>query len=252
LAPAGTTAGRSPLPQLFVLVVDVLGRLILRAAELRILQQLHPWRTVLSISLYADDVILFCHPSREDVSAAKGILELFGQASGLRINYTKSTTSLIRCEEEEVTHAVQHLGCPIAELPITYLGIPLTIRKPAAAQLQPMVNRTAGMLPTWRSRLMQKPGRLALVKSVLGAIPIHQILVLAPPKSTLKQMEKIERGFLWEGRAAANGGNCHVNWRPVCHPISLGGLGVQDLERTGLALRQRWLWLSRTDENRAW
>jgi hypothetical protein len=63
-------------------------------------------------------MILFCYPSREDISAVKGIIELFGQASGLRVNYTKSTATLIRCEEEEVTQAVQHLGCPIAELPI--------------------------------------------------------------------------------------------------------------------------------------
>ena len=52
--------------------------------------------------------------------------------------------------------------------------------------------------------------------------------------------------------AEANGGHCHVNWRRVCRPISLGGLGVQDLERAGLALRIRWLWFSRTDTERAW
>uniref|UniRef100_A0A453SHE8 Uncharacterized protein n=1 Tax=Aegilops tauschii subsp. strangulata TaxID=200361 RepID=A0A453SHE8_AEGTS len=32
------------------------------------------------------------------------------------------------------------------------------------------------------------------------------------PKKTLKALEKIQRGFLWAGRAEANGGNCHVNW----------------------------------------
>jgi hypothetical protein len=43
-----------------------------------------------------------------------------------------------------------------------------------------------------------------------------------------------------------------VNWRCVAHPIALGGLGVHDLERTGLALHLRWVWLSCTDERRAW
>ena len=34
--------------------------------------------------------------------------------------------------------------------------------------------------------------------------------------------------------------------------VDISGLGVRDLERTGLALRTRWLWLSRTDSTRAW
>jgi hypothetical protein len=31
--------------------------------------------------------------------------------------------------------AIALLGCPIVELPLTYLGIPLTIHRPTAAQL---------------------------------------------------------------------------------------------------------------------
>uniref|UniRef100_A0A453NPX8 Reverse transcriptase zinc-binding domain-containing protein n=2 Tax=Aegilops tauschii subsp. strangulata TaxID=200361 RepID=A0A453NPX8_AEGTS len=108
------------------------------------------------------------------------------------------------------------------------------------------------MLPCWKAHLMNKAGHLAFVKAILAAIPIHQLLVLAPPKKTLKALEKIQRGFLWAGRAKANGGNCHVNWQRVARPIALGGLGVRDLARTGLALRTRWLWFSRTDQGRAW
>jgi hypothetical protein len=99
---------------------------------------------------------------------------------------------------------------------------------------------------------MTKAGRATLVKAVISAIPIHQQLVLGPPKKTLKLIDKIKRGFLWEGKREAKGGNCHVNWKRVCRPISYGGLGVPDMERTGLALRLRWLWLSRTDDWRAW
>ena len=77
-------------------------------------------------------------------------------------------------------------------------------------------------------------------------------MVLAPPKQILKLLKKIQRGFLWTARADANGGNCHVNWRRVCHPIYLGGLGVCDLERIGLALRTRWLWCCNIEDCRAW
>lgn len=191
--------------------------------------------TIPVISLYADDVILLCHPSPGDVTAVKEILQLFGRASGLQVNFRKSAAALIRCDAREAAHVVEHLGCPIMDFPFTYMGIPLTLRRPTAAQLQPVVDKVAGKLPTWKAWLMNKAGRLAFVKSVPSAIPIHQLLVLAPPKKTLKLLEKIERGFLWAGRAEANGGNCHVNWRRVCRPIPLGGLGVHDLERTGLS-----------------
>lgn len=136
-------------------------------------------------------------------------------------------------------------------MPITYLGIPLTLRRPTATQLQPVVDKVAGMLPCWKAHLMNKAVRLAFVKAILMAIPIHQLLVLAPPKKTLNELEKIHKGFLWAGRAEANGGNCHVNWQRVSRPISLGGLGVRNLARTGLVLRTRWLWFSRTDQGRA-
>jgi hypothetical protein len=39
--------------------------------------------------------------------------------------------------------------------------------------------------------MMTKAGRLALVKSVLVAIPLHQIIVLGINKKSLKQIEKI-------------------------------------------------------------
>jgi hypothetical protein len=118
--------------------------------------------------------------------------------------------------------------------------------------MQPLVERAAAGLPTWKAKLMTKAGRATMVKAVISAIPIHQQLVLAPPKKTLKLIDKIKRGFLWEGKREAKGGNCHVNWKRVCRPLAYGGLGIPDIERTGLALRLRWLWLTRTDSRRAW
>jgi hypothetical protein len=59
--------------------------------------------------------------------------------------------------------------------------------------------------------MMPQAGRLALIRAVLVAIPLHQLTVLALNKKTLKQINKILRSFLWVGRAEANGGHCHVN-----------------------------------------
>jgi hypothetical protein len=153
------------------------------------------------------------------------------------VNYTKSSVALLNCDQDDATAVAASLGCPIVKLPMTYPGIHLTIRRPTSAQLQPIIEAMAAMLPAWKAGIMAKAGCLALVKSVLCAIPIHQLLVYAPKKKVLKQIENNERGFLWGARKEANGGSCHVNWRKACRPLSCGGFGVQDMERahTGLS-----------------
>ena len=65
------------LPQLFVLATGMLGRLLCRAIELGMLQQLHPWRPISVFSLYADNVILFFHPSQVDIFSCLGVPRAF-------------------------------------------------------------------------------------------------------------------------------------------------------------------------------
>lgn len=96
----GLQQGDPMSPQLFVLAVDTLGRLLRCATEMGILQQLHPRRPIPSVSLYADDVILFCHPTPSDTSAVRSVLQLFERASGLHVNFTKSSATLI-CGDTE-------------------------------------------------------------------------------------------------------------------------------------------------------
>uniref|UniRef100_A0A453BHE5 Uncharacterized protein n=1 Tax=Aegilops tauschii subsp. strangulata TaxID=200361 RepID=A0A453BHE5_AEGTS len=157
------------------LAVDTLGRLFRRAHDTGILQPLHPRRPISAISLYADDVMLFYHATTSDIAAVKEILNLFGRASGLKVNYAKSSATVLH-GEQGAPEMITGLGCSTAALPVTYLGIPLTTRRPSAGQLQPLVDKVARRLPTWKAWLMNRAGRLALVKSVLSAIPVHQLL----------------------------------------------------------------------------
>jgi hypothetical protein len=68
----------------------------------------------------------------------------------------------------------------------------------------------------------------------------------------LLAIEKILRGFLWKGRRDAQGGHCLVAWDRVCMPKGLGGLSIINLWKMNLALRTRWLWLSRVEASRSW
>jgi hypothetical protein len=161
-------------PQLFVLGVDALGRLFQRVTDAGILQQLHPRRTVPAFSLYADDVVMFCLPTMGVIVAVREILLLFGRMSGLQVNFTKSSATLIHRVLDDTTSVVQEFGYPIVELPITNFAISLNLQRPTSAQMQPLVERAAAGLPTSKAKLMTKARRVALVKPVISAIPIHQ------------------------------------------------------------------------------
>lgn len=54
-----------------------------------------------------------------------------------------------------------------------------------------MVDRIADKLPTWKASMIPKAGRLTLIRSVLAAIPLNQLIVLSLNKRALKQVEKI-------------------------------------------------------------
>lgn len=74
---------------LFTIVIDILNSMLLRAVNLGLLQHLTTRHAALSISLYANDVVIFCHPDRHDISTIHELLRVFGDASGLRTNFNK-------------------------------------------------------------------------------------------------------------------------------------------------------------------
>ena len=69
---------------LFILVMDVLNSLFLKAEAEGLLSPL--LSTGQRLSLYADDVALFTRPTEEDLQLTKDILRCFGETSGLQIN----------------------------------------------------------------------------------------------------------------------------------------------------------------------
>jgi hypothetical protein len=59
---------------LFILAIDVLGLLYSKAEGAGLLQQLSRRKRLHRVSMYADDVVLFLHPTAIDISASLDIL----------------------------------------------------------------------------------------------------------------------------------------------------------------------------------
>jgi hypothetical protein len=68
---------------LYIIVMDVLNSLFVKASEVGLLQPLSNRTTSHRLSLYADDVALFIKPLEEELNATMAILDAFRQASRL-------------------------------------------------------------------------------------------------------------------------------------------------------------------------
>jgi hypothetical protein len=148
---------------------------------------------------------------------------------------------------------VQHtLPCSIVNFHCRYLGLPLSIRKLAKNDFHLLIDKIADYLPGWKAGLMHPADRVALIRAVLTAVPIHHFIAVKCPKWVHKAINKIIRAFLWKGHKEIQGGHCLVGWQRVCHPRNLGGRGILNLEVLGWALQLRWLWMRKTQPDRPW
>jgi hypothetical protein len=58
-----------------------------------------------------------------------------------------------------------------------------------------MLDRVINFLPAWQRFFLDRPGRLILIKAVVMARPIHQLLIAEAPVWLLEQVNRWARAF---------------------------------------------------------
>ena len=195
---------------------------------------------------------LFFKPAADDINLILNILQLFGDASGLRTNVQKSSVMPIQCSEDNKAMVQNLLPCEIMSFPCKYLGLPLSLRKLTREQFQPIIDRIADQLPGWKADLMTRAGRAVQVQFVLTAMLIYLAMAIDVPPWAIRPLIKSEETSCGEGAKKANGGHCLLAWPKVCRAKELGGLGISDLTSLGIALWARWPWLKKSEPDKPW
>lgn len=239
-------------PMLFVLVMEAFNRTFQWLQGEDLLLQLGQGSPIQRVSLYANDMVVFLAPSENDLHNVKLALQVLGEASGLFANLDKSVAIPICCSDDDVAMIQLVLSYRVEFFPSRYLGIPLSIFKLSRNEEQPLVDAIAARLSAWKGRMMNAVGRATLVKATLSAVPVHMATALCLSPWAIGRIDKLRRSFLWSGAAEVAGGRCKVAWEVLTRPTELGGLGVVDLCRMGVALRLRWPWLRRAEPARPW
>jgi hypothetical protein len=104
-------------------------------------------------------VVIFLKPTAGDINILLDMLQLFGEASGLKTNVQKSSVLPIQCQEDRQTIETL-LPCQLLEFSCRYLGLPLSLHKLTKAQIQPIIDKVADQLPGWKADLLNINPRL--------------------------------------------------------------------------------------------
>ncbi|KAL9660449.1 hypothetical protein QQ045_025264 [Rhodiola kirilowii] len=133
------------------------------------------------------------------------------------------------------------LSCSVSELPVRYLGFPLTSKSISSQECSAITQRLTSRLNCWSNRFLSRAGKRVLIISVLQAIVFYWASICILPKKVLQGINSICANFLWNGKA--EGRSCHlINWNAVSLDKREGGIGIKNLEVMNEALVLNQLW----------
>ncbi|XP_015960748.1 uncharacterized protein LOC107484719 [Arachis duranensis] len=184
-------------PFLFVLVVDVLHQMIGEAVRNGCISPLLVGKDSIELShiQFADGTILFCLLEEAMIKNYKRLLRCF-ELLGLSINFEKSSLIPINCEEQWAQRMCNVLGCKEATLPVKYLRISLGENPRLVKTWKSIIEKVEEKLSMWKAKVLNKAGKLVLIKSVLNSLLVYYLSLFKMPKAVAEKLISLQRRFL--------------------------------------------------------
>ncbi|GJR65771.1 RNA-directed DNA polymerase, eukaryota [Tanacetum coccineum] len=173
----------------------------------------------LSHMFYADDAVFVGQWSNSNIDTIVHVLKCFHCASGLSINMSKSSK----------------VGGSMSRI----------------QSWNEIVDNMAARLSKWKMKTLSIGGRLTLLKSVLGSMPIYHMSIFKVPMKVIQRMESI-RCYFFNGVDLGSKKSIWVKWNNVLASKEKGGLGVSSLYALNRALMFKWVWRFTTQKTSLW
>ncbi|GKB70074.1 RNA-directed DNA polymerase, eukaryota, reverse transcriptase zinc-binding domain protein [Tanacetum coccineum] len=154
-------------------------------------------------------------------------------------------------EGAQVQHAAAKLGCLTLNSPFSYLGTKVGGLMSRVGAWKEVIDKVKSRLSKWKMKALSIGGRLTLLKSVLGSIPIFHMSIFRVPSSVLHTLESIRRNF-FNGHDVDNHNATWVKWSNVLADKENGGLGVSSLFALNRGLMMKWVWRFFNQKDSLW
>ncbi|GJT60110.1 RNA-directed DNA polymerase, eukaryota [Tanacetum coccineum] len=192
----GLKQGDPLSPFLFILVMETLHMSFQRVVDAGLFKAIVLTPSLhLSHMFYASDAIFMGHRSEANIDILAKVLECFHRASGLRINMSKSKLMGIAVDVEKVEQAAAKIGCTVLNTPFSYLGSNVGGCMSRIQSWKETLEEMKLRLSKWKINTISIGGRLTLLKSVLGSMPIYHMSIFRTPIKVLQCMESLRSKF---------------------------------------------------------
>ncbi|GJY01731.1 RNA-directed DNA polymerase, eukaryota, reverse transcriptase zinc-binding domain protein [Tanacetum coccineum] len=248
----GLKQGDPLSPFLFILVMESLHLSFQRIVNAGMFKGIVLDQSLcLSHMFYADDAIFLGEWSDGNISTLIHVLKCFFHASGLKINLNKSKIMGINVESAQVIQAAAKLGCLVLKCPFYYLGTRVGGSMTRVQAWQEIVEKVKSRLSKWKSKTLSIGGRLTLLKSVLGSIPVFHMSIFKVPSKVLHILESI-RSHFFNGHDPGSKKASWVKWNNILTDKKRGGLGVSSLFALNRGLMIKWVWKFLSQKDSLW
>lgn len=164
---------------------------------------------------FANDTILLCEASWDNLWTIKTIFRSFELVSGLKVNFFKSCMLDINTDAHFLNCASDFLSCSVGNLPFKFLGIPVAANPRRTSTWDPIALALKKKIQSWKGRFLSIGERITIINLMLNSLPLHFLSFYRAPEKVVKSFEAIQRRFLW--------GGCEdskeiywVSWKKVC------------------------------------
>ncbi|KAG7568298.1 Reverse transcriptase domain [Arabidopsis thaliana x Arabidopsis arenosa] len=238
----GIRQGDPISPYLFIMVMEVLSKLLESAASLGKIR-LHPlcFSPQVTHLLFADDLLVFSDGARHSLSGVAEVMLQFKNYSGLDMNPAKSEIFFGGYNDIEVGVLSAISGIKVGSFPTRYLGLPLNPARISLATLQPFLEKITSKLHAWTAKFLSFAGKIRLISSVIYGMVNFWSAVFNLPKKFYEKVDSLCAAFLWKNKLDSAVG-ARVAWKDVCRPKEEGGLGIRRLEDFQVVFQLKLIW----------